>query len=201
MKKIQSVLAVACLAVLAGCSSAPKSNEVTATYVPTSNYKDFTCEQLVAEAEGIRRSVPALASAVDKHRSNQDGVELVTWILFWPAAFALDKGSDTSGQLAKAKGELEAVTLAMQTKGCGQATQAGQQVAAAQPATAASASASPQGKDAFTVDQLAKATACRPKSSASLMASGAGFETYSVTCSSGDVSIYRCEFGNCRVLN
>lgn len=201
MRFTRILMATAVVAVAAGCSSAPKSNEVTAAYVPTSNYKDFTCEQLVAEAEGIRRSVPALASAVDKHRSNQDGVELITWILFWPAAFALDKGEENSGQLAKAKGELEAVTLAMQTKRCDQLGNTPQQVAIAQPAMASPAASSIKGNDQYTVEQLAKAGTCAPTSNASLLAKGAGFETYSVVCASGDVSVYRCEFGNCRALN
>jgi hypothetical protein len=115
VKKELAVLSMA-LAVSA-CSSAPKSNEVSAAYVPLAQYNNFTCEQLISEAESVRRSVPALESAVDKHRSNQTGVELVTWILFFPAALALDKGEGTSSQLAKAKGELQAVQTALMTKG------------------------------------------------------------------------------------
>ena len=87
--------------------------------MPAGFYTNMTCEQLIAEAEAVRRSVPALEDAVNKHRSNQTGVEVVTWILFWPAAFMLDKGEATSGQLAKAKGEIEAIGLAMRTKRCG----------------------------------------------------------------------------------
>lgn len=100
------------------CSSAPKSNEVSAAYVPVAQYNNYTCEQLVNEAEAIRRSTPALEAAVDKHRSNQTGVEVVTWVLFWPAAFALDKGQEYSAPLAKAKGELQAIQTALMTKKC-----------------------------------------------------------------------------------
>jgi hypothetical protein len=119
MKSIQIILALTSLATIVGCSSAPKANEVSAAYVPASYYSNMTCEQLVAEAEAVRRSVPALEDAVNKHRSQQTGVEVVTWVLFWPAAFMLDKGEGTSGALAKAKGEIEAIGLAMRTKRCG----------------------------------------------------------------------------------
>lgn len=119
MKSIQTLLALASLSTIVGCSSAPKANEVSAAYVPTGMYTNMTCEQLLSEAEAVRRSVPALEDAVNKHRSNQSGVEVVTWVLFWPAAFLLDKGEGTSSQLAKAKGEIDAIGLAMKTKKCG----------------------------------------------------------------------------------
>ncbi len=119
MKLNQSLAILASVGILAACSSAPKSNEVGAAYVPTTLYQNMTCEQLITEAESVRRAIPALESTVDKHHSNQKGVEIVTWILFWPAAFALDKGEANSAQLAKAKGEIEAISLAMKSKRCG----------------------------------------------------------------------------------
>ena len=112
------VVVVASLGLVA-CSLAPKSNEVSAIYVPMSQYSKLSCDELVVEAEAVRRLVPALASAVDSHRGQQTGVESVTWLLFWPAAFALDKGEAQSSQLAKAKGEMEAIALAMRVKKCG----------------------------------------------------------------------------------
>jgi hypothetical protein len=119
MKAIQKAVALASLATIVGCSSAPKATEVSAAYVPAGFYTNMTCDQLIAEAEAVRRSVPALENAVNTHRSNQTGVEVVTWVLFWPAAFFLDKGEATSSQLAKAKGEVEAIGLAMRAKKCG----------------------------------------------------------------------------------
>lgn len=103
---------------LIGCSSAPKAIEVTSAYVPASRYSNLTCDQLFSEAEAVRRSVPALSRAVDEHRSQQIGVEVVTWLLFWPAALALDKGETNASQLATAKGELEAIALVIQSKKC-----------------------------------------------------------------------------------
>ncbi len=103
---------------ISACSSAKKANEVSANYVPVQNYSNRTCDQLVAEAEGVRRAIPALEKAVDSHRSQQTGVEVVTWLLFWPAAFALDKGEAQTQQLAQARGELEAIKTAMVAQKC-----------------------------------------------------------------------------------
>ena len=85
---------------LLGCSGAKNASEVSATYVPSSAYSHLSCDDLIREAELLRARTPALARAVDDHRSNQTGVEVVTWILFWPAAFALDDGSEKSQELA-----------------------------------------------------------------------------------------------------
>lgn len=58
----------------------------------------------------------------------------------------------------------------------------------------------PFGQDSFQVQKLAKASNCAPDPLAILTAKGPGFENYSVKCSDGDALVYRCEFGNCRVL-
>ncbi len=105
--------------VIISCSSAKKSTEVTTKYVPASTYSNLTCDQLIAEAEVIRARTPGLAAAVDEHRKNQTGVEVVTWVLFWPAAFLLDDGAEMSSELAEAKGQLEAIQQNLYSKKCG----------------------------------------------------------------------------------
>lgn len=116
MKKI--AFALTAVAMIAGCSGAKKASEVTPAYVSTTTYTSLSCSQLNTEAENIRRMIPALEGAVDKHREQQTGVEVVTWVLFWPAAFLLDKGEAQSSQLARARGELEAVNLAIRQNKC-----------------------------------------------------------------------------------
>ncbi len=111
------VLALA-ITLLAGCSSAPKSSEVASCYVPSYRYSSLSCDQLINAAENLRARTPALASAVDAHRKTQTGVEVVTWVLFWPAALLLDKGAEQSNALCQAKGELEAIQQVLSTKDC-----------------------------------------------------------------------------------
>ena len=118
MKLIKISLLLCTAVLLVACSSAKKASEVSAVYVPASRYANMTCDQLVNEAESLRRATPALESAVDKHRSNQTTIEVVTWILFWPAALALDKGETESNALANARGELQAIQQALMTNNC-----------------------------------------------------------------------------------
>ena len=116
---MKNIILLIVVSAISACSTAPKSTEVRAAYVPTSSYQYMTCDQLISEAEAVRRSVPGLEAAVDNHRTQQTGVEVITWLFFWPAAFALDKGEATSSQLARAKGEMDAISLAMRSKKCG----------------------------------------------------------------------------------
>jgi hypothetical protein len=53
---------------------------------------------------------------------------------------------------------------------------------------------------ALGAERLAKDQNCAAQPSATLLAKGPGFETYSVACSNGDVLMVRCEFGKCRAL-
>jgi hypothetical protein len=138
----RTVAVASAAAMISACSSAPKSNEVSAAYIPVAQYNNYTCDQLISEVESVRRSVPALESAVDKHRESQTGVEVITWVLFFPAALALDKGEGNSSQLAKARGELQAIQTAMMAKQCN--TQVSTS-ATAVPRTAGIATSSPTG--------------------------------------------------------
>jgi hypothetical protein len=56
------------------------------------------------------------------------------------------------------------------------------------------------GKDSYSAERLAKEQSCSLQPTARLLAKGAGFETYSVACTTGDVMMIRCEFGACRTL-
>jgi len=116
---IKKTLTLPFILLIVACSNAKHSYEVQSNYVPASRYAHLSCEQLISEAEALRARTPALAAAVDEHRKSQNGVEVVTWVLFWPAAFMLDDGSDNAQQLAQAKGDLEAIQQNLLSKDCG----------------------------------------------------------------------------------
>lgn len=116
--KIINTFALLAASLLIGCSAAPKSSEVGKAYIPTTRFNSMNCTQLFSESESLRRAVPSLEAAVDSHYQNQKGVEVVTWVLFWPAAIFLDKGEAKSTQLSNAKGELDAIQTALQIKKC-----------------------------------------------------------------------------------
>ena len=85
----------------------------------------------------------------------------------------------------------------------GGATSSGTPSAAPAPAAAVkaapAAASSLPSQFSLEAERAAKAQQCGSPTS-TLSVKGAGLETYSVTCSNGDVMFVRCEFGNCRVL-
>jgi hypothetical protein len=111
-------LLLASTILIAGCSTAKKSSEVAATYVPSATYKTMSCSNLRAEGDRLRRSVSDIEASVDAEYKKDKNMELVTWLLFWPAAFAMDGNDAEAKRLADAKGEADAIRSAMIAKGC-----------------------------------------------------------------------------------
>lgn len=56
------------------------------------------------------------------------------------------------------------------------------------------------GEDVINAERVAKEQGCSATPAAALAAKGPGFESYTLACTSGDVMMVRCEFGNCRAL-
>lgn len=64
-----------------------------------------------------------------------------------------------------------------------------------------SAAAQPIGRESHQVERTTEAKACAPQPVARLLGRGeGGVETYAVSCASGDVLTFRCQFGVCRVM-
>lgn len=106
------------LILLMACSDAKTSSEVAPELISPSMYRGMSCGELRAEAQSVKNATPALAAAVDKEYNNDKALEAVAWILFWPAALAMDGNDAEAAQLARAKGQLEAITAQMRSKGC-----------------------------------------------------------------------------------
>lgn len=81
-----------------------------------------------------------------------------------------------------------------------QARQAPAVASAPAPTASSGASAREVGRDAGAVEKLALQHMCTNQPKANRIASGPGYDTYSVACTNGDAVTIRCEFGNCRVL-
>ena len=67
-------------------------------------------------------------------------------------------------------------------------------------ATSARNDRSYQSKYQYAAESLAKDRQCTARPVATLVATSAGSETFSMRCDSGETLIARCDFGNCRVL-
>ena len=117
MKKITMFLAIG--VILASCSTAKKSHEVQAVRAPMAGYLKMTCQELVSEQRILLTEVAASGIAVDQAHDSDQGVELITWILFAPAAFFLEGNEAEVAKYAAQKGQLDAINESLRVNKCG----------------------------------------------------------------------------------
>lgn len=92
---------------------------MAATYVSPLNYESYTCPQLADEAQRLS-SRAAQAAGVQHQKATNDKIAMgVGLVVFWPAAL-LTKGNDEStAELARLKGEMDAIEEVSIKKRCG----------------------------------------------------------------------------------
>lgn len=103
---------------IVACSDAQQSSEILPEYVPSSVYSDYNCKELKVEADRIISSTPKLEEAVDREYRQDKTAEAAAWVLFWPAALAMDGNTGERRSLAIARGRLEAIYANLNSKGC-----------------------------------------------------------------------------------
>ena len=105
------------VSIAAGC--AQQSQNVTATYVSPLQYQSLTCSQIGQEARRVSARAAQAAGVQDKNATGDAVATGVALVLFWPAAFFVRGGRETQAELARLKGEIEALEQANIQKGCG----------------------------------------------------------------------------------
>jgi hypothetical protein len=109
----RTIVVAACGAVaLCGCLNMPTpTNQITGAYVSTLNYEQFDCNRLVVEQDSLSRRESGLAAAQEQR------VKTSQMQAFW---FGFGQGDSVEAtELARVRGEKEAVLKAKATKGCG----------------------------------------------------------------------------------
>jgi hypothetical protein len=104
--------------VFSGCSDAKKSSDVTSEYIPASFYSDYTCKELKVEADRIVSTLPQMEESLDKEYRKDKTAEVAAWLLFWPAALAMDGNTGEQRSYAINKGRLEAIYANLKSKDC-----------------------------------------------------------------------------------
>ncbi len=100
---------------LASCATPPE--KVSATYVSPLTYQDYSCDQVKGELQRVNRKIIEITGAQQKE-ANKDAVAMgVGLVLFWPALFFL-MGDDKKDELARLKGEYDALETAAIKKDC-----------------------------------------------------------------------------------
>jgi len=98
---------------------AKKSENVAAAYVSPLAYEQFNCRQLVGEAERVSQRSAELSGVQDRKRTGDIVATTAAIIVFWPAAFLVSGDDAQTAELARLKGEFEAIQKVSIQKGCG----------------------------------------------------------------------------------
>jgi hypothetical protein len=113
---ISVILKILIATSLAGCAS--KAENIAAAYVSPLQYQSYSCSQLGEEAARIATRANQVAGVQDGKATNDAVATGVGVIIFWPALFLIKGDSTTAAELARLKGEIEAIEKVATQKKC-----------------------------------------------------------------------------------
>lgn len=116
MNKMHLLAVIFAASALTGCASS--STDVVASYVSPLAYERHSCVQLQQEAERISARAVQLAGAQDSARTRDVVATTVGVIVLWPVLFAVRGDNATTAELARMKGEMEAIERTSIQKKC-----------------------------------------------------------------------------------
>jgi len=102
---------------LAGCATRPK--DIAPAYVSTVGYANMSCSQLRQEAEAVSFRATQAIGQQDKQASKDAAMVGVSLVLFWPAAFFVGGDKTGAADVARLKGEMQAIEEVNRRKNCG----------------------------------------------------------------------------------
>ncbi|MGA1803363.1 hypothetical protein [Rhizobium sp. HT1-10] len=114
MKKIIILAAVAALS-----SCATKASNIAAAYVSPTLYQKLSCKELADEATAVSSHAIAASGAQDKKAGQDAAVTTVGVVLFWPALFFTSGDGASAAEVARLKGEMQAIEDASRVNKCG----------------------------------------------------------------------------------
>ena len=117
MKTIVGIVLASTTIALAACATPPE--KIEAAYVSPIVYEEYTCDQIAQEAARVSdRATQALG--IQKKKSQGDAVKVgVALVLFWPAALFVDGKGANEHEVARLKGEMDALERVSIQKECG----------------------------------------------------------------------------------
>jgi hypothetical protein len=100
-----------------GCASS--SDKITASYVSPMQYEAYNCRQLAEEAQRVSSRAAQAAGAQDSQATNDKIATTVGVIIFWPSLFFIGGDKQNAAELARLKGEMDAIQQESIRKKCG----------------------------------------------------------------------------------
>jgi hypothetical protein len=114
--RVSVIAAVAAACVVGACAKG--SNEISASYVSPYQYDSYTCPQLADEGQRVSRRAGEVAGVQDQKATGDAVATTVGVIVFWPALFFLKGNDQQTAELARLRGELEAIEQVSIRKKC-----------------------------------------------------------------------------------
>jgi outer membrane lipoprotein-sorting protein len=115
-KKLFIAIVLIPLFLLTGCTKS--GDRIASTYVDPIQYESYDCEQIQAALIRINARVSDLTGQLNKAAKNDKWLTTAGVIIFWPALFALGGDDEKEAQLARLKGEYDALQTVAATKKC-----------------------------------------------------------------------------------
>ena len=113
---MKRLVALLCAGSLSACATAP--DRISGSYVSPIQYSSYDCDQIREELVRISARVSEVSGA-QKKQADSDAIAMgVGLVVFWPALFFLAGGNDRKEELARLKGEYEALESSAIQKKC-----------------------------------------------------------------------------------
>jgi hypothetical protein len=103
---------------LTAAACASRAENISAAYVSPLQYQNFNCAQLGEEASRLSSRAAQVAGVQDSKATNDAVATGVGVIIFWPALLLIKGDSTTAAELARLKGEMEAIERISVEKKC-----------------------------------------------------------------------------------
>lgn len=114
---MRRIIAIGAAMLLAGCAT--RAEDIKASYVSPILYQNLSCTQLALEAQNVQ-SRALEATGLQNKKAGQDAAAVgVALVLFWPAAFLAQGDGANAAEVARLKGEMEAIEHASIRNNCG----------------------------------------------------------------------------------
>ncbi|MGV8854342.1 MAG: hypothetical protein ACOH2L_06815 [Devosia sp.] len=113
----KTFIALGAVSMLAACATPPK--DIAPTYVSTGLYQNLKCSQLRDEAEAVSARAATANGKQEQNRSRDAAVTGVGLVLFWPALFFMKGDGADAAEVARMKGEMQAIEQVNGVKKCG----------------------------------------------------------------------------------
>jgi hypothetical protein len=118
MKKLVSIsAAIGVAAMTAGCAS--RADSIGAAYVSPVGYQGLSCGQIANEVQAVSARASEAIGAQNQKATGDAVAMTVGLVVFWPALFLMKGDGAQAAEVARLKGEMQALETASRRNGCG----------------------------------------------------------------------------------